>query len=80
MAPLCRSLAFIGALLFRPDLTHVQRTIEQKVNGTLPLADGEGSAGDPASESRLDLLLLFCVSAETRRSSMVRFRISGAFA
>ena len=27
-----------------------RRTIDQKANGTLPLADGEGSVGDPASE------------------------------
>jgi hypothetical protein len=28
-----------------------RRTIDQKANGTLPLANGEGSVGDPASES-----------------------------
>jgi len=31
-------------------LSIAETTINQKVNGTLPLADGQGSVGDPASE------------------------------
>ena len=32
------------------------RTVNQKVNGTLALADGDGSVGDPASDFHLGLL------------------------
>ena len=34
------------------------RTIDQKANGTLALADGDGAVGDPASESVLGFAAL----------------------
>jgi hypothetical protein len=34
------------------------RTINQKTNGTLPLADGDGAVGDPTSESVLGFAAL----------------------
>jgi len=44
------------------------RTIEQRANGTLPLTDGEGSVGDPASES-----VLICCSVSQLRPAATRW-------
>ena len=42
--------------------------VNQRANGSLPLADGEGAVGDPASEHRFSSLLFPMVALTLRYS------------